>query len=186
MQARMEPIDYLNSLFSGASQIETFQTQREIFPSARMSASPNPRPFQRGAPTTLPATYTYDGASKDLHGFMKETETMALVVLKDGAIRHESYAEWGGPDKHWISMSVAKSFVSTAIGIALDEGLIKSIEQPITDYVPALGIEGSAYRGVRIKDILQMSSGASWSEDYSDPNSDFARFIRNPGDWQCD
>ena len=54
--------------------------------------------------------------------------------------------------------------------------LIKSIEQPVTDYVPALGIEGSAYKGVRIKDILQMSYGASWNEDYSDSNFDIRRF----------
>src|SRR5215510_1057442 len=153
MKMCMEALDYLNSLFSGASQIESFQTQREMFPTARMSASPNPRPFPKGAPMALPATYTYGGISKDLQGFMKETETMALVVLKDGAIRHESYADWGGPNAHWISMSVAKGFVSAAIGIAWDEGLANSNEQLVTDYVPALGIHGSAYRGVRIKDI---------------------------------
>src|SRR5215510_311194 len=178
MKMCMEALDYLNSLFSGASQIESFQTQREMFPTARMSASPNPRPFQKGAPMALPATYTFGGASKDLQGFIEETETMALVVLKDGAIRHESYADWGGPNTHWISWSVSKSFVSAVIGIALDEGLIKSIEQPVDDYIPALGIEGSAYKGVRIKDILQMSSGAGWNEDYSDPNSDIGRFRR--------
>jgi CubicO group peptidase (beta-lactamase class C family) len=176
MEVRMERLDYLKSLFSGASQIESFQAQKELFPTARMSASPNPRPFPKGAPMALPASYTYGGAGKDLQGFMKETETMALVVLKEGTIRHESYADWGGPDTHWISMSVAKSFVSAAIGIALDEGLIKSIEQPVTDYVPTL--EGSAYAGVRIKDILQMSSGAGWNEDYSDPTSDIVRFLR--------
>jgi hypothetical protein len=53
----------------------------------------------------LPATYTYGGASKDLQGFIKETETMALVVLKDGAIRHESYADWGGPNASSSSSS---------------------------------------------------------------------------------
>src|SRR5262249_34675215 len=126
----------------------------------------------------LPTTYTYGGSSKDLHGFMKETETMALLVLKDGAIRHESYADWGGPNTLWISHSVSKSFVSAILGIALSDALIKTIEQPIDDYIPALGIEDSAYRGVCIKDILQMSSGAGWSEDYSDPNSDMRRFGR--------
>jgi hypothetical protein len=70
-----------------------------------MSASPNPRPFPKGAPMALPATYTYGGASKDLQGFIKETETMALVVLKDGAIRHESYADWGGPNASSSSSS---------------------------------------------------------------------------------
>lgn len=174
----MKPIDYVNSLYSGASQIQNFQTQREIWPTARMSASPNPSPFPKGAPMELQAIYTYGGASKDLQAFKNETETMALVVLKDGAIRHESYADWGGPNTLWMSHRVSKSFVSAVLGIALDEGLIKSIEQPVNDYVPALGIEGSAYNGVRIKDILQMSSGAGWSEDYSDPNSDMRRFGR--------
>ena len=102
---------------------------------------------------------------------------MALLVTKSGAIRFERYADWGGAQTNWLSMSVAKSFISATIGIAVDEGLIRSIEQPVTDYVPALGAEGSAYAGVRIKDILQMSSGASWNEDYSDPDSDIARFL---------
>lgn len=174
----MEPIDYVNSLFSGASQIQNFQNQKEIFPTARMRASPDPRPFPKGPPIALPPSHVYGGADKDLQGFVKETETMALVVIKDGAIRHESYADWGGPNTLWISHSLAKSFVSAAIGVALDEGLIKSVEQPITDYVPALGIEGSVYRDVRIKDILQMSSGAGWNEDYTDPSSDIRRFGR--------
>src|SRR5262245_39224309 len=135
----MEPIDYVNSLYTGTSQIKNFQSLREIFPTTRMSASPNPRPFPKVPPVALPPTYAYGGASKDLQGFVRETETMALIVLKDGAIRHESYADWGGPNTLWMSHSVSKSFVSAVLGIALDEGLIKSIEQPINEYVPALG-----------------------------------------------
>jgi CubicO group peptidase (beta-lactamase class C family) len=172
----MERIDYLQTLFSGANQTVNFQKQREIFPTAVMTASPAPKPFPYGVPMTLPTSYVFEGKTGDIKSFMAETDTMALMVLKDGAIRHEQYADWGGRDTHWISMSVAKSFVSAALGIAVDEGLIKSIEQPITDYLPALGVEGSAYAGVRIKDILQMSSGAGWNEDYSDPESDIMRF----------
>jgi len=78
----------------------------------------------------------------------------------------------GGRDVKWLSMSVSKSFISTGIGIAVDEGLI-DIQKPITDYVPSL--LGSAYDQVRIKDVLQMSSGAAWNEDYSDPQSDIMR-----------
>ena len=73
-------------------------------------------------------------------------------------------------------MSVGKSFISALIGIALDQNYIKSIEDPITMYVSQL--KNSAYDGVRIKDILQMSSGASWNEDYGDPNSDINRSVR--------
>ena len=73
----------------------------------------------------------------------------------------------------WISMSVAKSFISALIGIAIDQRHIKSIDDAVTEYVPQL--KNSAYDNVRIKDILQMSSGAAWNEDYSDPNSDINR-----------
>ena len=67
-----------------------------------------------------------------------------------------------------------ENFVSALIGIAIDEGLIRSIEDPITSYVPALA--GSAYDGVRIKDVMQMSSGARWNEDYSDPDAEIHRY----------
>jgi CubicO group peptidase (beta-lactamase class C family) len=73
----------------------------------------------------------------------------------------------------WLSMSVAKSFISALVGIALDEGLIGGTEEPISKYVPVE--PGSAYDGVAIRSILQMSSGARWNEDYHDPHSDVAR-----------
>ncbi len=72
-------------------------------------------------------------------------------------------------------MSVAKSFTSAALGIAWGEGLFGSVEEIVSDHLPAL--KGSAYDGVSIKDVLQMSSGARWNEDYSDPESDMNRFI---------
>jgi len=74
---------------------------------------------------------------------------------------------------NWLSMSVAKSFISALVGIALDEGLIADIEEPISKYVPVE--PGSAYDGVVIRSVLQMSSGARWNEDYHDPESDVAR-----------
>lgn len=73
----------------------------------------------------------------------------------------------------WISWSVAKSFVSALVGIALAEGVIRSVDDAVSDYVPTLA--GSGYDGVRIEDILQMSSGVRWSEDYSDPDAEVHR-----------
>ena len=112
-------------------------------------------------------------SARNVEAFLDETDTAALLVIKDGTVRFERYGLTGGPAVHWMSMSVAKSFVSALVGIAVGEGLIRDIDQPITDYVPELA--GSAYDGVRIKDILQMSSGARWNEDYSDPESDLVR-----------
>lgn len=164
------------TLFSGAEQYENFNRMDEMFPSATMSASNAPFEFGEGAPLSVPASFVYDGEIVDTQTFLTETDTAALLVLKDGDVVFEDYWLTGGRDVTWLSMSVAKSFVSALIGIAVADGDIESTEDPVTRYVPEL--EGSAYDGVSIKDILQMSSGARWNEDYSDPESDINRFGR--------
>jgi CubicO group peptidase (beta-lactamase class C family) len=170
----MNRADYIAGLFTGAPQHRNFSRLRALIPFREMSASPDPLPFPAGVPLALPAAYDHDGGQHDTEAFLSDTETMALLVLKEGALRLERYAPFGGRQVPWVSMSVAKSFVSAAVGIAVGEGAIRSIEEPVTAYVPSLA--GTAYDGVRIKDILQMSSGAGWNEDYSDPSSDINRF----------
>jgi CubicO group peptidase (beta-lactamase class C family) len=170
----MNRADYIASLFTGAPQHETFGRLRDFMPVADMSAAPAPLAFPDGAPLALPADYDHLGHRRDTATLLGETDTMALLVLVDGAVRHERYAAFGGRQVQWVSMSVAKSFVSALIGIAVGEGAIASIEAPVTQHLPELA--GTAYDGVRIRDILQMSSGVGWNEDYSDPGSDINRF----------
>jgi len=174
-EATDERMLFVTSLFTGVEQYETFNRLEEIFPSNVMTASSLPHTFPVGETIELPQSYDYNGQSLDTRTFLEETDTAALLVIMDGAIRYQNYWLTGGPDVRWMSMSVGKSFVSALVGIAIEEEHIGSIEDPITQYVPSL--VGSAYDGVRIKDILQMSSGASWNEDYSDPESDIMRFI---------
>lgn len=159
-------------MFNGAPQHDVFPLLHNIYPVAIMAPGTDTSPFPAGPPIDLPAHYDHDG-SQDTEAFLTATDTVALLVLRDGSVRHEYYALTGGPDVHWISWSVAKSFISALVGIAIDDGHISSVEDPMTDYIT--GIEGSAYDGVRIKDVLQMSSGARWNEDYNDPHSDIAR-----------
>ena len=170
----MNRADYISSLFTGAPQHENFGRLREFMPTSTMTAAPSPYVFPAGLPIAMPSSYPYLGGTRATETFLAETDTMALLVLQGGTLRHEHYASFGGPDMQWISMSVAKSFISAALGIAVAEGAIRSIEEAVTDYLPEL--IGSAYDGVRIKDVLQMASGAGWNEDYSDPNSDINRF----------
>ncbi|WP_280348625.1 serine hydrolase domain-containing protein [Nocardia neocaledoniensis] len=160
-------------LFTGIAQHENFCRMHTVVPSARMTASSEPQQWPVGDPMELPASYEFAGRSKSFEDFFVETDTAALLVLQGGVIRHEQYALTGGPDVPWISMSVAKSVVSALVGIAVAEGHIRSIDAPISDYVPVA--PGSAYDGVSIKDVLQMSSGARWNEDYSDVDSDVFR-----------
>lgn len=157
-------------LFTGAPQHEHFDRLKTLLPVSEMKASTSPRPFPEGASAELPKTYANEGQTRVLAAFFEETHTSALLILKDGEIRLEQYWLTGGRDVQWISFSVAKSFVSALVGIAMAEGVIRSVEDPIDAYVHAL--KGSAYEDVRIKDVLQMSSGARWNENYDDPDSE--------------
>ncbi|MGH6960615.1 MAG: serine hydrolase domain-containing protein, partial [Dongiaceae bacterium] len=93
-----------------------------------------------------------------------------FIVLKDGRIVFERYRLGADERSLFTSMSVAKSFVSTLVGFAIGDGLIGSTDDPISDYIPELA--GSAYDGVPIKAVLQMSSGVSFIEDYDASVSD--------------
>ena len=168
----INPFDQL-ALFSGATQHNNFNRLHQLAPTRMMARSSKPFVFPKGPDIDLPSNYEHDGVQKSIEEFYSETDTTALLVLKDGQLRFERYSLTGGSDVHWISWSVAKSFISALVGIALSEGHISDIKDAISDYVPVP--PGSAYFGVSIKDVLQMSSGARWSEDYSDPNSDVMR-----------
>ena len=170
----MDRKTYISSLFTGADQRLNFQTLDTVFPVARMTASSMPFIFPRGPAIVLPSTYAHEGVDRSVEALLDETETMALLVVRDGSIVFERYADWGGAQARWKSMSVAKSVISAALGIAWGEGLIPSLESSVSSILPELA--GSAYDGVSIKNVLQMSSGAGWNEDYSDPNSDINRF----------
>ena len=164
------------SLFSGAEQYENFGRIAEIFPTARVPAPREAILFPTGTSALLPETFLFEGTELSVPAFLANTDTSALLVLQEGQILFEEYWLTGGRDVRWLSMSVAKSFISALVGLAIEDGRIGSIEEPITTYLPEL--KGSAYGDVRIKDILQMSSGAAWDENYGDPSSDINRFAR--------
>ena len=177
MADRIDRARTISTLFTGAEQLKNFPRLHKIFPTTEMAPAPFAKPFPIAARQIgLPESFTFKGKTWNTLEFLGLIDTAALLVLKDGEIVHEQYRATGGEQVQWMSMSVAKSFISALLGIAIEEGHIGSIEEPISDYVPTL--RGSAYDGVRIKDVLQMSSGASWNEDYNDPESDINRFAR--------
>ncbi len=175
-----ERIAWAGSLFTGVEQHNYLNRLAEIFPHHTLTASPRPYQFEQGPSIELPPEFEYKGTAIETEAFLDFTNTAALLVIKDGQLVHEQYRLTGGPDVNWMSMSVGKSFVSTLIGIAFDEGLFENVDEQIVKYVPELA--GSAYDGARIKDVLQMSSGAQWNEDYSDPESDIMRYVATFGE----
>lgn len=167
-------------LFTGIPQHENFSRIPELLPTSKMSPSSTPHDWPVGDPLELPKSYALNGECKSTEAFLAQTDTAALLVLRDGAISHEWYGLTGGPNVPWISMSVAKSVISALVGIAVEDGHIAGIDRPISDYIRVA--PGSAYDGVSIKDVLQMSSGARWNEDYNDAESDIFRLAAAMGE----
>jgi CubicO group peptidase (beta-lactamase class C family) len=116
----------------------------------------------------------------DIDAYMQSQRTAALIIVHDGKVRLERYGLDFAPEGRWTSFSVAKSFTSTLVGAAIKDGHIKSIDDMVSDYIPDL--KGSAYDDVTIRQLLTMTSGVKWNEDYADPQSDVALFARHEPD----
>lgn len=172
----IERARFVASMFSGAGEVENFRNMEAIFPTRTIARGGTVYDIPEGAKADLPATYTYEGQTRDTEKFLADTDTTGLLVIRGGRIVHEEYWRGNDRDTRWISWSVGKSFISALVGIAIGEGKIASVDDPLTKYAPEL--KGTGYDGVSIKNALQMSSGVGWNEDYSDRNSDIARFGR--------
>lgn len=128
-----------------------------------------------GPVRALPAGATLD---LDPSAYMEAEKVAGVLVLQDGRIRLERYGLDTTPDTRWVSFSMTKSLTSTLVGTALKSGAISSLEDPVTRYLPALA--GGGYDGVTVRQLLTMTSGVRWNEDYFDPASDVARFLQEP------
>lgn len=96
-----------------------------------------------------------------------DMQTIAFVVIKNDSLIHEQYWDGFGEDSHTNSFSMAKTFVSILVGMAIDEGKIKSIDQPVGDFLPEFKNEENSK--LTIKHLLTMSSGINFDEDYVNP-----------------
>jgi CubicO group peptidase (beta-lactamase class C family) len=112
--------------------------------------------------------------------FVSIQRVRGVLVLQDGRIRLERYVSPHSPTTRWNSFSIAKSITSTLVGAATKDGHIRSLDDRTTRYIKAL--RGSAYDDVTVRQLLTMTSGVKWNEDYTDPNSDVARMYAQPPD----
>lgn len=118
--------------------------------------------------------YVFAGETRSAENVLERTFTSALLILKDGRIAHERYRNLTGPGSRFLAMSMSKSITSILVGIAVDHGAIKSLDDRITDYVPEL--KGSAYDQVTIRDAIDMKTGVDRSDgDQLKPGGDGAR-----------
>jgi CubicO group peptidase (beta-lactamase class C family) len=112
--------------------------------------------------------------------FMTAQRVRGVLVLQDGRIRLERYVAPQSRTTRWNSFSIAKSITSTLLGAAMKDGYIRSLDDPVTRYIAAL--RGSAYDEVTVRQLLTMTSGVKWNEDYTDVNSDVARMYAQAPD----
>lgn len=165
--ARLRQVGAEVLFWSQPQRDRNFRAMETVFPGHVVRAGKKVRPLPAGRPLRI--------AAADVDAAMTHLRIAGLLVVQDGKIRLERYALNYGPSGRWTSFSVAKSFTSTLVGAAIRDGYIRSINDPVTRYVPDLA--GGGYDGVTIRQLLTMTSGVKWNEDYTDPNSDVARMF---------
>jgi CubicO group peptidase (beta-lactamase class C family) len=154
----------------------------DVFHARGAPPHPLPAAFRR----LPPVRYRMDGKTLDLGDYLRRQAVTGLLILENGRIAYEFYGSGNGEATLWTSRSVAKSVVSILVGMAIKEGLIGSVDDPIVRYLPEL--RGTAWDGVSLRNLLQHTSGIAWNENYADPGSDFARLTRceaGPDPYPC-
>ncbi len=156
----------VNSLFAEDKIVANFSSMDRMFLHTHLAAGTN-TPLPRGPQAQMP---------EEFEEWLSARSVTAYVVLRDGQLVAEEYLLGTGEDDLRISWSVAKSVLALLYGILLDEGAVPGPEAQVTEAVPAL--RGSAYEGATIRDVLTMSSGIRFNEDYLDFHSDINRMGR--------
>jgi CubicO group peptidase (beta-lactamase class C family) len=139
------------------------------YPSRTIPAAESPVYFQR-AETDIFDDFPID--ERPLAQFLEATSTTAFIVLHDNELLYEGYFNDSSHEDLQPSLSAAKSFASTLVGIAIEEGFINNLDDPLTDYVPELLDRDPRFAAITIRNLLNMRSGLRFESDPSNPYSD--------------
>lgn len=143
----------------------------KVFPSRPLARSTGPRRYPEHLKTDSVAAmlghleYLPGRAIGRLDDFLSRTQTTSLIVIQDDTIIYQQFFNGWGPDSIFTSFSVAKAFVSTLVGIAIDRGLIHGVADTITRYLPELARRDPRMGRITIRDLLRMASGLRYVED---------------------
>ncbi|MCY6383094.1 serine hydrolase domain-containing protein [Hoeflea prorocentri] len=164
------------SAFEAENIDEAFRSFHKTYPAIRIERGQTVRSLEPvDGEIRLPAHYRFDGQTYSVEDTLEEIHQTGLVILKGDTLLYEDYRRGNTGDTHAIIMSVSKSVASILAGKAFEDKDIESLDDPVTKYAPSL--VGSAYDGVTVQQILDMSSGIRWDEDYDDLNSDIVRMV---------
>ena len=156
------PAEYVNRVLRwGNADVYDYQK----FPERIISASDNPFEFTSNLDEEqVRARFELASDMDDLDSFLADNRTQAFIVIQNDEILYEKYFNGASRESIVTSFSTAKSFTSTLIGIAISEGHIRSVDDPITDYLPELAERDPAFANITIRNLLMMSSGIKYAE----------------------
>ena len=136
------------------------------FPAAEIAAADQPLRLRDGElpPGVLDRVALGDGTTTDLRELLRTTGTTAFLVLRDDRMLVEEYPLGGSRDDVATSFSMAKSVLSTVLGIAIERGDVGSVDDPVTDYVPELLDRDERFSRITLRHLVSMSSGLRYEE----------------------
>ena len=144
------------------------------FPSRTLTSNEAKFKFNSTSKGKYPDTLKLGNKSVAFDKVLEDNKTVAFLIIKNDTIQYEKYFKGYNQESIIPSFSMAKSVTSILIGCAIDEGLIKSIDEPIINYIPELKKNG--FEKVTIKHLLQMTSALKFSESYINPFGEAASF----------
>lgn len=144
-----------------------FSNWERVLPYRTVPRSSQPREYDVDLVELNDIEITQHGASLTLAEYLEKQDVTGLMVLKDGKIRYEYYNGINADTRYHI-WSASKSYTATLIGIALHEGLIDSLEDPISKYAPEFA--GTAYGETTLHHLLMMSSGVTFKHSNYKPD----------------
>jgi len=171
---KLKRLNTVNTLFTKEKIVSNFSNLKDIFFSTPIPESGTEYIWEE-ALQELPATFMVGETEFTLEDWLTETKTTSVLVVQNGKIANESYRLGTEKDDLRISWSVAKSFLSAAFGVAVSEGKIE-LDKTVEVYEPTF--KGTAYEGVTVRNVLNMSSGVKFNEDYLDFWSDINKMGR--------
>ncbi|MDV6010952.1 serine hydrolase domain-containing protein [Haloechinothrix sp. LS1_15] len=131
-------------------------------PTAPVDAGDDAATLPRRDRDLLDVSYEWLGRTKTVADFLRDTETDAIAFVHDGDLVADHYANGWSADQRHQAWSVTKSVTSTLVGQAVDDRLVRSVDEAIEDHIPEL--RGTAWEGVTIANLLHMESGVHWDE----------------------
>ncbi|CAN7359899.1 serine hydrolase [Bosea sp. LjRoot9] len=167
-EATKQLFNFYNGTLLPDDLLDVMTNDQGWFPSGKVAVGTYRRDFSVRAAELPPLEIQDGGRTFDVYDYIATNAVSAMIILKDGVVVHEFYRRGLSSSTLWLSCSLAKSIAATLVGVALGEGKIRSLDDPVSRYCELRG----AYADVSVKQLLRMCTGVRWNEDYGDATSD--------------